>query len=191
MVEVKLLLLLWTVRKNSAWHPKSNNKSQRWSRLADSHRPRIRKIGIRKIRMSQWWALSVQMWYSSWSQKAAPGCSNSQPGAEPRKSPGAEWVEDGLRRDFWGGRDADPKWGQPVTAHSHIWQNEALAVRAVEVWLGVGTCSWFHPLREIYILSDVPRKWLKVLILLALLIAILHTLFKPPQCLYVPLSQMF
>lgn len=143
-----------------------------------------------KIRVSQWWALSVQMWYSSWSQQAAQRCSNSQPGAEPRKSPQAGWVEDGLRRDFWGRHHADPKWSQRVTAHSHIWQNKALALRAVKVWLGVGTCSWFHPLKEVDILSKVPRKWLKVLILLALLIPILHTLFEPPQCLYVPLSQM-
>lgn len=179
MVEVKLLLLLWTVRKNSAWHPKSNNESQRWSRLADSHRPMIRKTGITKIQMRQWWALSVQMWYSSWGQKAAQGCSDTQPGAEPRGSPRAGWVEDGPSRDFWGGHDADPRWSQPVAAHSHTWQNKALALRAVEVWLGVGTCSWFHPLKEVDILSKVPRTWLKVLILLVLLIPVLHTLFTP------------
>lgn len=159
MVEVKLLLLLWTVRKNSAWHPKSNNESQRWSRLADSHRPIIRKSGIRKIQMRQWWALSVQMWYSSWSQKVTQGCSDSQPGAEPRQNPWAGWVEDGLRRDFWGGRDADPKWSQPVIAHSHVWQNEALALRAVEDWLGIDTCSLFHLLKEVDSLSKMPRKW--------------------------------
>lgn len=73
MVEVKLLLLLWTVRKNSAWHPKSNNKPQKWSWLADSHRSIIRKIGIRKTKLSQWWALSVQMWYSSSEQHDAAG----------------------------------------------------------------------------------------------------------------------
>jgi len=43
MVEVKLLQLLWTVRKNSAWHLKFNNEPQNWSWLADSHRSIIRK----------------------------------------------------------------------------------------------------------------------------------------------------